>query len=62
MGLFSKGSGSSKSSGDKNASGTTGTPGRGFNKGSATTNPDKYTPRTPAQQRRSDRAVDKWKG
>lgn len=47
--------------GRKDKSGSKGKPGRGFGKGSAASNPNKYKPRTEAQQRRQDRAFDKFK-
>ena len=53
MGLFSK---------KKEPSGSKGKPGRGFGKGSAASNPDKYKPRTVAQEKRADKKLDKWKG
>lgn len=63
MGLFGgKKSGSGKSSNGLEKSGSPGKPGHGYAKGSATSNPDKWKARTEAQQARSDRAVDKWKG
>ena len=52
MGLFS---------GKKDKDGSKGKPGRGFGKGSAAKNPDKYTPRTKAQSDRQDRKLGKWK-
>ena len=52
MGLFGK---------NKDASGSKGKPGRGFEKGSAAKNPDKHKPRTKAQEERQDRKLKKWK-
>lgn len=57
MGWFSK---SSDSKSDK--SGSAGKSGRGYEKGKASTNPDKYKPRTEAQAKREERKVSKfWK-
>lgn len=53
MGLFSK---------KKEPSGSKGKPGRGYEKGSATSNPDKYKARTEAQEKREDKKLKKWKG
>lgn len=58
MGLFSKKS----SGGGYEQSGSKGKPGRGYGKGKAYSNPDKYKPRTKAQARREERKVDRfWK-
>ena len=43
-----------------NQSGSPGAPNRGFMKGSASTNRDKYTPRTPAQEKRMQRQFDRF--
>jgi hypothetical protein len=51
MGLFS----SKKSSGGYDKSGSKGKPGSGYGKGKASTNPDKYKPRTEAQARKEDK-------
>jgi hypothetical protein len=45
----------------KDPSGSKGKPNRGFLKGSATTNPDKYKARTEAQADREQRKIDKFK-
>ena len=45
MGLFSK---------KKEPSGSKGKPGRGYEKGSAASNPDKYKARTEAQEKRGE--------
>jgi hypothetical protein len=60
MGWFSKNS--DKPSSNKDKSGSKGDLGKGYGKGSAASNPKKWTARTEAQEKRSDRAVDKWKG
>ena len=58
MGLFGKNS--SGSGYDK--SGSNGKSGRGYEKGKASSNPDKYKPRTEAQARREERKADRfWK-
>lgn len=56
MGIFSK-------SGRKTyaKSGSKGTYGKGYGKGSAATNERKYTPRTEAQARREERNLKKFK-
>jgi hypothetical protein len=57
MGIFGKSGGnSSKSSGSKyEKSGSKGSYGKGYGKGSASSNERKYQPRTEAQARRDDR-------
>lgn len=62
MGLFGKSSSPGKSTKGKDSSGSPGKPGRGYGKGSASTNSDKWNARTPAQKARAERAVDNWKG
>lgn len=58
MGLFGKKS----NNGGYEKSGSKGKPGRGYGKGKASSNPDKYKPRTAAQARREERKVDRfWK-
>lgn len=42
-------------------SGTKGRPGRGYGKGSAATNPDKWKPRTAAQARRDSKTPRTWR-
>lgn len=55
MGIFSKKSGYEKS-------GSTGKSGRGYGKGKASSNPDKYKPRTEAQAKRESKKADRfWK-
>ena len=56
MGWFSKDA-------DKktDASGSKGSAGHGYGKGSAVTNPDKHKPRTEAQVRREEKKINKFK-
>ena len=56
MGLFSKGN-DKKPEPSKSA----GKPNRGYEKGSAASNPDKYKARTEAQVRREDKKINKFK-
>lgn len=51
MGFFS----SKKSGSSYEKSGSKGKPGRGYGEGKASSNPDKYKPRTEAQARREER-------
>jgi hypothetical protein len=41
-------------------SGSKGKPGRGYEKGKASSNPSKYKPRTEAQARRAERKLDRF--
>lgn len=56
MGIFSKSSGKGYEK-----SGSKGAHGKGYGKGSATTNERKYTPRTEAQSRRAERKLNKFR-
>lgn len=62
MGWFSKSSSTEKSSSGKDKSGSKGAFGKGYGKGSASSNSSKWVARTDAQQARSDKAVKSWKG
>ncbi len=63
MGIFGKLFDGGKSAGKKyDPSGSKGEYGRGYGKGSASSNPKKWEERTEAQRARSERKLDKWKG
>jgi hypothetical protein len=61
MGWFTKSDKTAKS--DRyEKSRTPGKPGQGFHKGRASSNPNKYKPRTEAQAQRQAREVENWRG